>query len=91
MKKLRPSTNYSFTREDLDFVLELAKVASVHLLSNQVSLMKRANYDENASLTFNDTREKCFGLQLPENWFIEWIGFSKGCLNMTFAVRNKNT
>jgi hypothetical protein len=35
MNKLKPGTSYDFNEADLQFVLELAKVGHVHLLSNK--------------------------------------------------------
>lgn len=86
--KLNPSTTYSFLKEDLDFVLELAKVGHVHLLSDQVTLLSEKN-----GLSFktygNDSEKGCDGLKLPDNWFIEGI-YTKGeqSLSITFRVKN---
>jgi hypothetical protein len=89
MKRLKPTTQFDFTNEDLQFVIELAKVGHVHLLSNQVSLISIKEYDETASLEFKDImgKEKCAGLQLPANWVIEWVGSSKNRLSITFGVK----
>lgn len=89
MKKLKPGTSYDFNEADLQFVVELAKVGHVHLLSNQVSLITTREYDENASMEFKDimSEEKCDGLRLPHNWCIEWIGSSKKGISITFGVK----
>lgn len=89
MKKLKPGTSYDFSEADLRFVIELAKVGHVHLLSKQVSLTKESGYDESASINFTDiiNKEKCDGLQLPSNWVIEWIGCSKKGVCVTFGVK----
>lgn len=89
MEKLKPSTNYSFNENDLKFVVELAKVGHVHLLSNQVSLITTNDYSEGAAMDFKDSmnEEKCDGLRLPHNWCIEWIGSSKSKLHITFGVK----
>lgn len=89
MEKLKPSTNYSFNENDLKFVVELAKVGHVHLLSNQVSLITTNDYSEGAAMDFKDSmnEEKCDGLRLPQNWCIEWIGSSKSKLHITFGIK----
>ena len=70
---LNPSTNYAFSEADLKFVLELAKVGYVHLLSNQVSLL--SNKGDGLSFTHysNDPDKKVDGLKLPDNWLVEGI------------------
>lgn len=73
--KLKPTTSYDFTKADLEFVLELAKVGHVHLLSSQVSLCVFKDYDNSIGFSFVDYtgNEKCNGLTLPSNWTIESI------------------
>jgi len=86
--KLKPSTIYDFSDEDLAVAIELAKIGSVRLLSNQVTLKS----DKNAGLLFKDSSEndnkKLEGLKLPQNWVIEWIGASDGCASITFRILN---
>ena len=75
--KLKPTTSYDFSKSDLDFVLEIAKVGHVHLLSNQVSLVVFKEHDSSIGMTFMDygggDDKKCIGLQLPDNWYLENI------------------
>lgn len=87
--KLKPSTTYDFTKEDYDFVIELAKVGHVSLLSNQVSLISKPGYSDSGSLDFKDNMggKKCPGLQLPANWCIEWVGVNNNILHVTFGVK----
>lgn len=91
--KLKPSTSYEFSKSDLEFVLELAKVGHVHLLSNQVSLVSiKETGQSSSSLSFkewtgSDESNKCDGMQLPSNWVIEYIGASDNKLHVTFGVK----
>lgn len=87
--KLKPSTTFDFTDDDLLFVIELAKVGHVSLLSNQVSLISKPGYSETNNLNFKDSmgKYKCNGLQLPANWCIEWIGVNNNILHVTFGVK----
>jgi hypothetical protein len=83
--KLKPTTRYTFSPADLEFVLELAKVGHVHLLSSQVSL---TGFDGKwfSFKDFGDSHTTCNGLQLPPNWVIEWVGFSGDIIKITFGV-----
>jgi hypothetical protein len=87
--KLKPNTSYDFSKEDYEFVIELAKVGHVHLLSNQVALITEPGYSESSSLTFKDNMgdRKSPGLVLPPNWCIEWIGGSEKSLRVIFGVK----
>ncbi len=90
--KLKPNTTYSFSKSDLEFVCELAKVGHVHLLSDQVSVIQH-NASGGANISFKEYGgggdKQCFGLKLPDNWVIEWIGCDAECkyLKITFGVK----
>lgn len=92
MQKLKPSTSYDFTQDDMAFVLELAKVGHVHLLSNQVSLIcVRESCAGGPFLSFKDHRnddEDCLGLEMPEDWYLEYVGANDRELKMTFRVKH---
>lgn len=82
---LKPHTVYGFSTSDLEFVLEIAKVGHVHLLSNQVSLLT----DQTFSFKEYGEEEskKCDGLKIPDNWAIEHIGKKDNYLYITFGVK----
>lgn len=97
---LKPTTSYDFSKEDLAFVLELAKVGHVHLLSNQVLLIEvnEPSHHSSSSLTFKEyggtDNKKCDGLVLPSNWVIEHIsgiGHHQICgvqsIQITFGIK----
>jgi len=90
MNQLKPTTGYHFSEADLKFVLELAKVGSVHLLSSQVSLTSRKE-SSTLNLTFKDyggtEGKSCDGLKLPDNWVIENIYSSGDVLSVLFGVK----
>lgn len=83
--KLKPSVRYSFSKEDLEFALELAKVGQICLLSSQVCLQST----KNAPILFTDSAGEtvCDGLQLPSNWLIEGIYQDDQYISVTFGVR----
>lgn len=84
--KFKPSTSYRFTKEDMDFVLELSKIGYVKLLSCQVSLVsddKGLSFKEWSS---SDESLRCDGLSLPDNWVIEGIWFRENGISVTFGV-----
>ena len=101
MVKLKPTTSYDFSKSDLEFVLELAKVGHVNLLSSQVTLVVFKEHESFCGMTFKDygggDLKKCEGLQLPENWVLEGV-YAKGHhdikgvlqLQMTFGVKKSN-
>jgi hypothetical protein len=80
MQELSTSIEYSLTQKDKMFAMELAKIGHVHLLSNQVSLKSKD------SIQFKDYLDGVKGLILPDNWVIEYIGYSDGMVHMTFGV-----
>lgn len=87
MIKLKPNTTYTHSQADLQFVLELAKVGHVHLLSSQVSLISEKRNSEISFKDWGSVGEKeCKGLKIPENWHIEYIGIVDEALHITFGV-----
>lgn len=86
MIKLKPTTSFCFSKEDYEFILELAKVGYVKLLSSQVELKSDR---ENYGITFIDHVgiNKCDGLKLPDNWIIEYVCVNGGFFSITFGVK----
>ena len=57
----------SLSQQDWDFVKKLTRVASVHVLSHQVSIsVSRSNQD------FGTDKEN--KLVFPQNWSLQWVG-----------------
>ena len=86
--KLQTKTDYIFSKEDLDFVLELAKVGGVNLLSSQVRLIS-----EKEGFSFKEYHNDgggCDGLKIPENWVIEFIGRKGENTAITFGVKKNS-
>lgn len=86
--RLKPSTSYTFTEADLEFVLELSKVGHVHLLSSQVELYLGKDIGSNG-VSFVDgygSDSKCPGLTLPSGWVIEGIWYREKGVSVTFRV-----
>ena len=86
--KLKPTTQHSFTKQDLEFAMELAKVGHVHLLSNQITLTDvKGSSSSNLNLQFKEYGDNgCDGMKLPDNWLIEEIYASERGLSITFGV-----
>lgn len=86
---LKPNTTYKFTDADKQFVLELAKVGHVSLLTSQVSLITKPD-SHNPYLSFKEygsnENDKCEGLKLPHNWVIEYISAKDNQISITFGV-----
>lgn len=82
---LKPNTSYDFSDEDLLFVIQLAKVGSVHTLSSQVVLTSKTSIE----FKENVGEHKCPGLRLPENWVIEYISAHEEQVHITFKVGKK--
>ena len=74
----KPTCQYYFSDNDYKFIIQLAKVGSVHVLSKQVRLTSCSN----EQLTFldygdgNDDRA-CLGMTLPDGWIIEGVHVNK--------------
>lgn len=86
--KLNPSTKHSLSTDDLNIVLELSKVGYVKILSHQVHLIsdtkKGIHFREYADEDYKD----CFGLQIPENWYIEHIDMAHGDrISIIFGIK----
>jgi hypothetical protein len=86
--QLKPSMSCSLNADDKAFVLELAKVGHVNILTSQVSLMVAAKRENYATINFSDNAStpKCEGLQLPSNWAIEYISYHEDMLKLLFTV-----
>jgi hypothetical protein len=84
---LKPSCSYTFNKEDLAFVLELAKVGHVHLLSSQVTLTSYGDSNR-FGFTFKEfgNEVECIGLKMPDNWCIEGIYCREYQMAITFGV-----
>jgi hypothetical protein len=82
--RLNPTTSYRFSHDDLDFVLELAKVGSVRLCSSQVTLL--SDRDKGFQFKQYADADKCIGLTMPSNWIIEGIYCSEKHISITFGV-----
>lgn len=85
----KPTCQYYFSDNDYKFIIQLAKVGSVHLLSRQVRLI---SHDKD-TLTFlchvkdNDDDRNCLGMVLPDGWIIENIYVNaEGHSVVTFGV-----
>lgn len=85
---LKPTTQYIFSEADLQFILELAKVGHVNLLSSQVSFIALGSSSSKPHFSFKDygCEVKCDGLQMPPNWVIEGIYTGENTLKITFGV-----
>ncbi len=84
--KLKPNTRYRLSEADKAFVLELAKVGHVNLLTHQVSLRSSKKYG-GSGLSFKETGGNgCPGLVIPKNWVIEYIGTDDDILHVTFGI-----
>lgn len=73
-------TEYSLSQQDWDFVKTLIKVAHVHVLSRQVSiLIDRSNRsfetDKDNKLTF------------PPNWSLQWVGIEPSKYEDNHAIK----
>lgn len=85
--ELNVKTTYRFSEADLKFAIELAKIGDVHLLSDQVTLK---SHDNKSNLSFKEYGDNgSDGLQIPANWFIEWIGSKGDIVNVTFGIKPK--
>ena len=82
--KLSPTTNYCFTEEDFRFILELAKVGYVNLLTYQVLLITGAK--KGFAFKYSGDENECKGLQLPQDWYIETIYPQGDSIQITFRV-----
>ena len=89
MQNLKPKTQYHFSKEDLEFIIELVKVGYVHMLSSQVTLHSRKciQFKE-----FSGDNDGCDGLKLPENWIVEGIygepiGQYDADVKITFGIK----
>ena len=90
MINLKPTTSFTFTKDDLDYVLQLAKVGHVNLLSSQVSLITK-DKSFNFKVYNDDKNKECKGLTMPSNWCIEFIGTSENFICITFGVKKIET
>lgn len=72
-------TVYHFSKSDLDFILSLAKIGHVHMLSSQVILT-----DSGRGISPKNIIGQ--SLKLPENWRIEWVSASNDKVNITFEI-----
>ncbi len=85
MQKLNPNCTYTFSEDDLKFVLELAKVGFVNLSSSQVVLVTRGS-DKSINFKTHGGTQECLGLILPDNWVIEYISATDHGIHITFGV-----
>lgn len=89
----KPNCTYNFSDSDLKFIIQLAKVGKVNILSNQICLTSC----ENQKLVFLDygrgesNERACDGMTLPDGWIIEGIYTEKdGCPSITFGIDHNN-
>lgn len=74
----KPNCQYQFSDSDCKFIIQLAKIGEVHLLSKQVRLTSYNN-ENLAFLDYGDGNGSlaCLGMTLPDGWIIEGVHVNK--------------